>query len=229
MKALVVLSGGQDSMTCLGVALRVCKQVEAISFDYGQRHKVELEHAEELCRDLNIPWIKIKIDFLKDLVTSALLETESDVGANHQYKPGLPASFVPNRNALFLTIAHAYAQEINAEVIYAGMCQTDYSGYPDCRAIFIQAFQKALNVGYETGIIIETPLMDLTKAQTFALAEEVGFLDIVLTRSVTCYNGAVNKWQEWGFGCGECPACLLRAKGWNEFQQLKKERENAHN
>jgi 7-cyano-7-deazaguanine synthase len=218
-KALVVLSGGQDSMTCLGLAIRENDEVEAISFNYGQRHQVELAAAENLCFDLDIPWRDVSLPFFKDLVTSALLDGSSDIGKQHAYKPGLPASFVPNRNTIFLTIAHAVAQEINADCIYTGVCQTDYSGYPDCRAEFINLLEQTLNVGYETNIKIKTPLMYLTKAETFKLAKDVNFLEIIITRSMTCYNGDLSKMNAWGFGCGECPACKLRAKGWEEFNR----------
>jgi 7-cyano-7-deazaguanine synthase len=222
-KALVVLSGGQDSMTCLGVALQQfgVGNVEAISFNYGQRHEVELAAAEAICQEHGVPWRDVKIDFLSDLVTSALLESDTDIGAQHAYKQDLPASFVPNRNALFLTIAHAVAQEIGADSIFAGMCQTDYSGYPDCRERFIQLLEKTLNIGYETKISIITPMMHLTKAQTFALAEEVDFLEVIINQSVTCYNGVLDIMNDWGMGCGKCPACKLRAKGWDEYIKTK--------
>lgn len=220
-KALVILSGGQDSITCLGVALKNHDKVEAISFDYDQRHVAELNAAELICASKGVKWACVKLPFFKDLVTSALLDHDMDINASHGYKPGLPASFVPNRNAVFLTLAHAYAQEIQADTIYTGVCQTDYSGYPDCREIFIKGIEEALNIGYETSIRIVTPLMFLTKAETFALARDVGFLEDVLEHSVTCYNGDIFQRyrNQWGYGCGECPACKLRSKGWEEFKQ----------
>lgn len=220
-KALVVLSGGQDSVTCLGVAIKENDEVAAISFNYGQRHDVELAAAEAICSDLDIPWIDVDFGFIKGLVTSALLNPSMDIKEKHAYKKDLPASFVPNRNTFFLTAAHAYAQEIGANKIYTGVCQTDYSGYPDCRDWFIRLLEKTLNVGYETDISIITPLMFLTKAQTFKLAKDVGFLNIVLHRSVTCYNGDLSHMNDWGFGCGECPACKLRSRGWKEFLAMK--------
>ncbi len=217
-KALVVLSGGQDSITCLGWALKMFQSVEAISFDYGQKHKVELECACKVCIDLLVPQKVIKLDFLPGLVTSALTG-DGEVGLPHAYKPGLPSSFVPNRNALFLTIAHAYAQEIGAEAIVTGVCQTDYSGYPDCRDIFVQQLNLALNIGYQTNIQFLAPLMWADKADTFALADELGFLSIVLESSHTCYNGNHTTAHPWGYGCGQCPACDLRAKGYWEFNR----------
>ena len=215
--AVVVLSGGQDSVTCLGLALRAFDKVTAICFDYGQRHKIELECAKRVCEKHDVPFTLVKMPFMASLVTSALTG-EGDVSAEHAHKPGLPASFVPNRNALFLTLAHAHAQEVGATAIYTGVCQTDYSGYPDCRASFIELLENALNIGYETDIEIITPLMNATKAETFELAADVGFLDEVINDSHTCYNG-VRKEHDWGHGCGECPACKLRQKGWEEYQK----------
>jgi 7-cyano-7-deazaguanine synthase len=220
-KCLVVLSGGQDSVTCLGYALKMFTSVAAISFAYDQRHKVELECAHLLCVKYGVPHKLVELgSLLSSLVTSALTGV-GEVGQPHAYKPGLPSSFVPGRNALFLTLAHAHAQEIGAEAIMTGVCQTDFSGYPDCRDAFVRALDHALNIGYETKIQILTPLMHLTKAQTFGLAEEVGFLEEVLENSHTCYNGDHTTKHEWGYGCGTCPACLLRAKGWKEYKQLR--------
>jgi 7-cyano-7-deazaguanine synthase len=214
--ALVVLSGGQDSVTCLGFALQEFEKVSAISFVYGQRHEVELQCAAHLCQKYHVPHKLVDLSFIGGLVTSALTG-KGEVGKPHAYKAGLPSSFVPNRNAFFLTAAHAHAQEIGAGVLITGVCQTDYSGYPDCRNIFIEALQSALNLGYETGIAILTPLMWLTKAQTWELAEQVGFLDEVIKHSHTCYNGDHTTKHDWGYGCGTCPACELRKKGYEEF------------
>lgn len=217
--AIVVLSGGQDSVTCLGYCLAHYQKVSAITFDYGQRHRVELECAALLCAKYNVPQKVVNLGLmLTDLVTSALTSVEGDVSAPHAHKAGLPASFVPGRNALFLTLAHAYAQEIGAHTIVTGVCQTDYSGYPDCRSEFLRALERALNLGYECGIHIEAPLMRMTKAQTFAMAESVGFLDEVIENSHTCYEGDHTTAHDWGYGCGKCPACLLRAKGYEEFK-----------
>ena len=215
-KGVVVLSGGQDSVTCLGVALSECSEVVAIGFDYGQRHKVELECAKHLCALENVPYHIVEVSALKQLVTSALIG-EGNVSDAHAYKPGLPASFVPARNALFLTLSHALAQEVRAGVIYTGVCQTDYSGYPDCRQTFVDNFAKALNIGYESSILILTPLMNLTKAQTFELAAEVGYLDKVLEHSHTCYEGNHTDRHAWGYGCANCPSCVLRKLGYEAF------------
>ncbi len=218
-KCLVVLSGGQDSVTCLGLALKLFGHgnVFAISFKYGQRHAVELECAKLLCNKHTVPQTLVDMGtMLSSLVTSALVG-DGEVGLPHQHKPGLPSSFVPGRNALFLTLAHAHAQEIGAGVIMTGVCQTDYSGYPDCRDEFVRKLNEALNVGYENNIEIRTPLMFLTKAETFEMAETTGFLPEVLINSHTCYNGDHTSPHTWGYGCGDCPACKLRAKGYDEF------------
>jgi len=215
------LSGGQDSVTCLGLALKEYDKVYCISFDYGQKHSIELTQAQLICDMVKVPLVIMTIPALAQLGDSALIGTDGDVTEAHPFNKDLPASFVPNRNALFLTTAHAYAQQVGAGTIITGVCETDYSGYPDCREIFIEHLQATLNIGYLTNINIRTPLMHLTKAQTFALADEVGFLDTVIDHSHTCYNGKRDvKWM-WGRGCGKCPACELRAKGWLEFLENK--------
>jgi 7-cyano-7-deazaguanine synthase len=216
VRAVVVLSGGQDSVTCLGVAIRDCASVRAIHFSYGQRHTVETEQAWIICDRLRIPLKVVQIPSFTGLVTSALIG-DGDVNAPHPNNAALPASFVPGRNAVFLTLAHAYATEIRALRVYAGVCQTDYSGYPDCREVFIQQLNTALNAGYETNISFQTPLMHLTKAESFALAKDTNVLDTVLELSHTCYNGDRNTANIWGKGCGKCAACQLRAKGWKEY------------
>lgn len=217
-KVLVVLSGGQDSVTCLVKAL--CEgefEVHAIGFKYGQKHATELECAQQICNKFSVPFTIHEIPSLVLLADSALT-TAGDVGAVHHRDASLPASFVPNRNALFLTIAHAYAQKIGAERIVTGVCQTDYSGYPDCRQEFVNALERALNVGYNTNILIETPLMYMNKAETFVMAEQCGFLEDVIEMSHTCYNGERDTRHDWGYGCGKCPACELRKKGWEEYK-----------
>jgi 7-cyano-7-deazaguanine synthase len=216
-KGLIVFSGGQDSTTCLGWSLNRYKEVECISFFYGQKHSIELEKSQNICKKLNIKQTIINLDFLGDLINSALT-SNGDVSKQHEDNDKLPASFVPNRNALFLTLSHAYAQKTKADHIITGTCQTDYSGYPDCRREFIDKLENSLNIGSDVDIKIITPLMLLTKAETFELAEKEQCLDLVLNYSHTCYNGSDLK-NEWGFGCGECPACQLRKKGYYEFKQ----------
>lgn len=222
-KALVLFSGGQDSTTCLGWALERFEQVGAIGFNYGQRHTVELEQARVIAERHGVLLKVVKVPFFGSLVDSALTKETGSVNKPHSRIKDLPASFVPNRNAFFLTLAHAYAQRVGAEVVVTGTCQTDYSGYPDCRRVFIDAIEKALNLGSNQAIKILTPLMELTKAQTFALAKECGVLYDVVELSHTCYNGDHKTENPWGYGCGECPACKLRAKGWREYLLLEEE------
>jgi len=216
-KAVVLLSGGQDSVTCLGWALAHFTEVVAISFDYGQKHLIELATGDLVAKALSVERHVFKTDILSQLGDSALV-TGGDVTQPHPHKEGLPASYVPNRNAFMLTTAHALAQKIGAETIVAGMCETDYSGYPDCRLDFIQIIEQALNSGSEADICIETPLMHLDKAQTFQLADDLGIIELVVEDTVTCYNGDMDTRNPWGGGCGECPACELRAAGYEKYE-----------
>lgn len=227
-KSLVLLSGGQDSVTCLGLALLRNKTsdepVHAISFNYGQKHSVEIECAKKICQRYGIHHKIVDISFFGDMVYSALTDRDpDDVNSKHPDHPDLPASFVPNRNALLLTLAHAWAQTIKADKIIAGMCQTDYPGYPDCRKVFIDGLATALNIGSNSVIPIETPLMNLNKAEIFELAEKVDFLDEVIENSHTCYNGDRSILRDYGYGCGDCPACKLRKNGYERFIFKKKD------
>lgn len=220
--ALVLFSGGQDSTTCLFWAIKQFgRPVYAIGFDYGQQHRVELGCAAYITDNLSVPFRVIDLRFYSKIVSSALIGNPDgsirDTRGEHSFLRGRPASFVPNRNALMLTIAHAFAQEIGAEVIVTGANQTDYSGYPDCRRPFLEQLFGALNAGSEQSIQFEAPLLDLSKAQTFALAEQLGCLDVVVRDSHTCYEGNREDLHPWGYGCGTCPACVLRARGWGEF------------
>lgn len=214
MKAVVIFSGGQDSTTCLHFALLKFKEVEAITFNYGQKHSIELECARKICEKNKVKQTVIDISFLNTLVESALT---SNGDVNEMNDKGLPASFVPNRNQLFITLAHAYAQKIKAEALVIGTCETDFSGYPDCRQIFINAISVASNLGSDARIRIFTPLMYLSKAETFKFAADLGCIGEVLEMSHTCYNGDHSTFHEWGYGCGECPACKLREKGHSEY------------
>jgi 7-cyano-7-deazaguanine synthase len=231
MRAVICLSGGQDSTTILGKALHDGFECFAIGFDYGQRHKIELEQAAKIAAALNVPYQVLDIKSFGKLVTSALARPDGTFGVPHERMASVPSSFVPNRNAVILTLAHAYAQEVGAEVVFGGMCETDYSGYPDCREVFINSLENALNIGYLTKIKFITPLMHLNKAATFKMAEECGVLDLVIEESHTCYKGVRQDWVEpfadqphyhdWGHGCGECPACDLRANGWAEYKAME--------
>jgi 7-cyano-7-deazaguanine synthase len=217
--ALIVFSGGQDSTTCLGWAKNRYDYIETITFNYGQKHKVELEQAKKIAEKLDVVNYVVKFDIFSQLADSALLDVNSsqDINASHHAKPNLPASFVPNRNAIFFTIAHAYAQKQGLEHIIIGINQTDYSGYPDCRVDFIKSLEKSLNLGSESDIYFKYPLIYLTKAETFSLAKEEGVLELILEESHTCYNGERSKRYDWGYGCDNCPACLLRKQGWEKY------------
>lgn len=218
MKTVVIFSGGQDSTTCLYYAIRMYgeQNVEAITFNYGQKHSVELECAKTICELTKVKQTIIDISFLDTLVESALT---SNGDVNELNDKGLPASFVPNRNQLFITLAHAYAQKIGASILVTGVCQTDYSGYPDCRREFIDAIQGATNLGSQSSIIIQTPLMYLNKAQTWELARQLDCLYEVVNFSHTCYNGDREHEHAWGYGCDNCPACELRKNGYELFKK----------
>lgn len=216
MKALVIFSGGQDSTTCLGWAMKKYESVEAITFKYGQKHSVEIEQSKKICEMNDIHQHIIDISFFGEIVDSALT-SNGNVNESHARLKHLPASFVPNRNAMFITIAHALAQKIGADILVTGVSQTDYSGYPDCREDFIEKIEAALTSGSDSNIRIATPLINKDKKETWQLANELGILELVRDFSHTCYNGDRQHYHTWGFGCGECPACKLRAKGYREF------------
>jgi 7-cyano-7-deazaguanine synthase len=221
-KALVIFSGGQDSTTILHWALNNnlrFDKIEAITFDYGQKHSIEIEQSKIICENLEVKQTIIDISFLNTIVESALT---SNGDVNIINEKGLPASFVPNRNQLFITMAHSYAQKIGASFLIGGMCETDFSGYPDCRQEFIDAIELATNLGSDSNITIETPLMYLDKAQTFELAYKGGYLKEVIKDSHTCYNGVRDILHEWGYGCDDCPACELRKKGYYQFIKNKR-------
>ncbi len=216
-KALIVFSGGQDSTTCLGWALNKFNYVETITFDYGQKHKVEIKQAEKIANILNVKNTVLNINAFTQLNDSALINSDLDISSSHSTKKNLPASFVPNRNAIFFTLAHAFAQKQDIDNIIIGVNQTDYSGYPDCREDFILALENSLNLGSESNIKFHYPLIHLTKAETFKMSKNENVLDIVINESHTCYNGDHTTKFDWGYGCGECPACILRKEGWNIY------------
>ena len=210
-KAVVVFSGGQDSTTCLVQALKQYDEVHAITFDYGQRHKLEIEVAKKLTAKLGVTAHKVMdVGLLNELAVSSL--TRDEIPVSHELQDnGLPNSFVPGRNILFLTLAGIYAYQIGAEAVITGVCETDFSGYPDCRDDFIKAMNTALVKGMDCALSIETPLMWLNKAETWALADQNDALDLVRNETLTCYNGIV------GDGCGDCPSCSLRKAGLDEY------------
>lgn len=209
-KALVVLSGGQDSTTCLFWAMRHFEEVHAITFTYGQKHSQEVELAEAICRDYNVPFRLMDVSFISQLSHNAL--TDSTIVMDQEKPEGaLPNTFVPGRNLFFLSIAAVHAREIGAFDLVTGVSQTDFSGYPDCRDSFIRSLNVTLNMAMEEQFVIHTPLMWIDKAQTWALADELGVLDIIRHRTLTCYNGVP------GDGCGHCPACKLRRQGLEKY------------
>lgn len=222
--ALVLFSAGQDSATCLAWALKRYANVETIGFDYGQRHRVELDQ-RPIVRDA-IAALGLGGDLGPDVVVDlrgygAL--AESALTANRAIEMqanGLPTTFVPGRNLVFLAVAAAHAYRRGIEVLVGGMCETDYSGYPDCRRETLDAMQSALTLGLAAPLAIETPLMQLTKAETWSLARDLGGPDLVSlirTQTHTCYEGDRSALHDWGYGCGKCPACDLRAAGYRQF------------
>ncbi|MCK6423306.1 MAG: 7-cyano-7-deazaguanine synthase QueC [Aquabacterium sp.] len=221
--ALVLFSGGQDSTACLAWALERYERVETVGFDYGQRHRIELACRQVVRRQLaaSFPrWAaRLGDDHQLDLTTLAGLgETALTAERAIEWQAnGLPSTFVPGRNLLFLTFAAALAYRRGAQVLVGGMCETDYSGYPDCRDNTLKALQVALSLGLDAPMTVETPLMWLDKAQTWALTEALGgqaLTDLVVEHTHTCYLGERGLRHDWGHGCGHCPACLLRARGY---------------
>jgi 7-cyano-7-deazaguanine synthase len=220
-KAYILLSGGQDSFVCLLWALERFATVEAVTIEYGQSHLIELEYAKRIADHFNIRHTVYYIgDFLKNLSTSSLLN-KANHNTHHQQSDTLPASFVPNRNGLFLTIisSHAFGQNSKRIELITGTCETDFSGYPDCRDSYIKSKEVELSLGLDRPVTIHTPLMWKTKAQTFELAQIEGKLKELIELTLTCYNG-IELLNEWGRGCGECPSCLLRKKGYEEFRHM---------
>ncbi len=214
-KAIVVFSGGQDSTTCLIQAMTEYDEVHAITFDYGQRHRQEIEIAQSLAKQLNIASHKVMdVSLLNELAISAL--TRDSIPVSHELmENGLPSTFVPGRNILFLTLAGIYAYQLGCDAIITGVCETDFSGYPDCRDEFIKSMQQSLALGMDKPLKIVTPLMWLNKAETWALADKYHSLSLVTEETLTCYNGIK------GSGCGDCPACLLRQRGLDDYLSNK--------
>jgi 7-cyano-7-deazaguanine synthase len=232
--ALVLFSGGQDSTTCLAHALSNYERVETLAFDYRQRHLVELEarvHVLEQLRKQFPQWAsKLGDDHLLDLGVLGQV-SETSLTRDMAFKmeaSGLPNTFVPGRNLLFLTLAAALAYRRDLDVIVTGVCETDFSGYPDCRDDTMKAMQIALSLGMDRRLLIETPLMWIDKAQTWQLAYDLGqsdhlqggqqLVDLIVEHTHTCYLGDRVHRHDWGYGCGTCPACDLRAKGWQHWK-----------
>ena len=225
--ALVLFSGGQDSTTCLADALSKYQRVETLGFDYGQRHRVELDVRGTILskmRERFPDWApRLGEDHVLTLAALAQLGGSSltEEVAFEMQADGLPNTFVPGRNLLFLTLAGALAYRRGLQVIVTGVCETDYSGYPDCRDDTMKALQVALNLGLERRLRIATPLMWIDKAQTWQMAQDLGgqpLVDIIVNDTHTCYQGTRDVLHDWGYGCGTCPACDLRAKGWRQWR-----------
>ncbi len=225
-KALVLFSGGQDSTTCLAQALDTYEHVETIGFDYGQRHHIEMECRTSVLAEIrkSFPqWAAklgedhvVNIDAIRDISQTSLTQDM----AFEMVKDGLPNTFVPGRNLIFLAFAAAVAYRRDLKHIVTGVCETDYSGYPDCRDDTIKAMQVALNLGMERRFVLHTPLMWIDKAETWRLAEKLGgqsLVDLIRKETHSCYLGNRETWHDWGFGCGTCPACELRADGYRRY------------
>lgn len=225
--ALVLFSGGQDSTVCLAWALARYQHVETVGFDYGQRHAVEME-ARQAVRagfaDRFPEWAeRLGEDHVLDIrgfgqVAETALTADRAIEMTER---GLPSTFVPGRNLVFLTYAAALADRRGLGALVGGMCETDYSGYPDCRRDTLDAMERALNLGMERAFRVETPLMRLTKPDTWALAKGLGgeaLVELIVAESHTCYRGERDTLHAWGYGCGDCPACDLREKGWREWE-----------
>jgi 7-cyano-7-deazaguanine synthase len=227
LSALVLFSGGQDSATCLAWALERYHRVETVGFDYGQRHAVEmtarLNVRERILTDISDHASGLGPDHVVDLtgfgrIGDSALTTERAIELDAR---GLPTTFVPGRNLVFLVYAAALADRRGLDVLVGGMCETDYSGYPDCRRATLDAMQAALSLGLDRSVPVETPLMHLTKAQTWALAHRIGgdaLVELIVEDSHTCYRGERSKRHAWGYGCGRCPACELRAEGYHQWR-----------
>lgn len=210
-KAIVVFSGGQDSTTCLFWALEQFQEVVAVTFDYGQRHVKEIECAKAITKELGVEHHILDMALLNQLAPNSL--TRSDIEVDEEIPDGktAPNSLVEGRNMLFLTFAAVLAKGKDIRHIVTGVCETDFSGYPDCRDVFIKSLNVTLNLSMDYSYVIHTPLMWLTKAQTWELADKLGKLDYIREKTLTCYNGIQ------GDGCGHCPACTLRNRGLQEY------------
>lgn len=209
-KALVVFSGGQDSTTCLFWAKQQFSHVEAVTFAYGQRHDAEIEVAKEIAAELEVPHHVLDLSLLGQLTSNALTRHDLDID-----NADVPNTFVDGRNHLFLSFAAVMAKQLGMHHIVTGVCETDFSGYPDCRDQFVKSLNVTLNLAMDYPFVIDTPLMWLDKKQTWELADQLGAFDYVKERTLTCYNGIL------GSGCGECPACVLRQNGLAAYEEVR--------
>lgn len=212
-KAVVVFSGGQDSTTCLFWAMKEFDEVIAVAYNYGQKHIFELTCAEKICRDHNIEFHVLDLSLLNQLAPNSLTRKDIDV-CKEKPEGALPNSFVDGRNLIFLTFVAVFAKQRNIDHIVTGVSQSDFSGYPDCRDIFIKSTNVTLNLAMDYQFVIHTPLMWIDKAQTWKMAYDLGVLDIIKNETLTCYNGII------GDGCGNCPSCKLRSNGYKAFEEM---------
>ena len=212
-KAVVVFSGGQDSTTCLFWAKKRFKEVIAVSFDYNQKHSLELQCAKKICKDHGVEHHILDLALLNQLAPNSLTRADIEVDKDAPKDGNLPNSFVDGRNMLFLTFVGVFAKQRGAKHIVTGVSQSDFSGYPDCRDVFIKSLNVTLNLAMDYEFVIDTPLMWINKEETWKMAYDLGVLDIVKNETLTCYNGII------GNGCGECPACKLRKRGYVDFKQ----------
>ncbi|MGR9047141.1 7-cyano-7-deazaguanine synthase QueC [Halobacillus faecis] len=212
-KAVVVFSGGQDSTTCLFWALKKFESVDVVTFDYNQRHKEEIEVAKEIAEDQKVRHHILDMSLLNQLAPNAL--TRDDIEVKDGEDGELPSTFVPGRNLLFLSFATILARQIGAKHIVTGVCETDFSGYPDCRDVFVKSLNVTLNLSMDDEFVIHTPLMWLDKAETWEMADDLDAFEYVREKTLTCYNGIR------GDGCGECPACELRSNGLHTYVAKK--------
>ncbi|HCW53252.1 MAG TPA: 7-cyano-7-deazaguanine synthase QueC [Clostridium sp.] len=215
-KAVVVFSGGQDSTTCLFWALEKFEEVIAVTFNYNQRHKQEIECAKAIAEELGVEHHILDMGLLNQLAPNALTRDDIEIKMGEEGAP--PSTFVEGRNMLFLTFAGVLAKVKGAKHIVTGVCETDFSGYPDCRDIFIKSLNVTLNLAMDNTFVIDTPLMWIDKAETWEMADKFGKLDYVRNKTLTCYNGII------GDGCGECPACKLRRRGLEKYLKSKENR-----
>jgi len=209
-KAVVVFSGGQDSTTCLFWAKQTFAEVEVVTFNYGQRHSAEIEVAKQIAEELGVQQTILDMSLLNQLAPNAL--TRSDIEITHE-EGELPSTFVDGRNLLFLSFAAILAKQKGARHLITGVCETDFSGYPDCRDIFVKSLNVTLNLSMDYDFVIHTPLMWLDKSETWKMADELGAFQYIRENTLTCYNGII------GDGCGECPACKLRKAGLDKYVQ----------
>ena len=212
-KCIVLFSGGQDSTTCLFWAIIKFKEVIAVTFDYGQRHELEIECAKNICKEFDIPHHILDMSLLSQLSPNALTIHDMEVELNHKTK--LPSTFVPARNLLFLSFAGAVAYQKNAKHLVTGVSETDFSGYPDCRDAFIKSMNVTLNLSMEEDFVIHTPLMWCDKSEVWELSDELGKLNYIKEKTLSCYKGII------GDGCGVCPSCELRNAGYEKYMVKK--------